>query len=60
MKKMKDMSRSRELLGLIAGFAAGTFLGAIFMTTGKIKSDKNKDDKAKNKEEHAKTIILEN
>jgi hypothetical protein len=57
---MKNMSRSRELLGLIAGFAAGTLLGAIFMSTGKIKTEKQKDDKAKNKEEYTKTIIHEN
>ena len=54
------MSRARALLGLIAGFAAGTFLGAVFMSTGKIKTDKNKDENTKAKEDHAKTIILEN
>jgi len=54
------MSRSRELLGLIAGFAAGTFLGAVFMSTGKSKSDKSKNDKSTEKEEHPKTFIHEN
>jgi len=36
------MARTKELLGLIVGFAAGTFLGAIFVATEKSKSDKKK------------------
>ncbi len=54
------MSKSRELLGLIAGFAAGTFLGAIFMSTGRSKSEKDKNDKGKENEGQPKTVILEN
>ncbi len=50
------MARTKELLGLIAGFAAGTFLGAIFVATDKSGSDKtNKKEQEKVKE--AKVVI---
>ncbi len=54
------MARTKELLGLIAGFATGTFLGALFVATGKPKSDKDKDeekDKDKKKVKEAKVIL---
>ncbi len=48
------MARSKELLGLIAGFAAGTLLGALFVATDPSKSDKKKK---KEKEREAKVIF---
>lgn len=54
------MARTKELLGLIAGFAAGTFLGALFVATDNPKSDKEKDkdkDKENKKEKEAKVVI---
>lgn len=50
------MAQTKELLGLIAGFAAGTFLGAIFVASGKSRSDKKKK-KDKEKLKEAKVII---
>ena len=36
------MAKTKELLGLIVGFAAGTFLGALFVGANKSKYDKKK------------------
>lgn len=41
------MAKTKGLLGLIVGFAAGTFLGALFVAAG----SSNKDKKKKKKEE---------
>jgi hypothetical protein len=49
LKQIK-MARTKELLGLIVGFAAGTFLGALFVATDKSKSEKKKK---KEKEQEA-------
>ena len=43
------MAKTKELLGLIVGFAAGTFLGALFVGACNTKSSKkkNKDEEHK-------------
>jgi hypothetical protein len=38
------MSRTKELLGLITGFAAGTFLGALYVTVGRKSNAKLKQE----------------
>lgn len=48
------MAKTKELIGLIVGFAAGTFLGALFVAAGKDSSNKKKKDK---KKEEAKLVI---
>ncbi|MFN3556149.1 MAG: hypothetical protein ACK4VN_09330 [Bacteroidales bacterium] len=45
------MAKTKELLGLIVGFAAGTFLGALFVAADR--SDKKK----KKKEEQPEKVI---
>ena len=47
------MAKTKELFGLIVGFAAGTFLGALFVGASKSKSDKKK----KKEEEEVEKII---
>lgn len=37
------MAKSKELFGLIVGFAAGTFLGAMFMAIDRCKAKKKKE-----------------
>ncbi len=46
------MAKTKQLFGLIVGFAAGTFLGALFTAAGKSKSDKKKE-----KEKEAKVVF---
>lgn len=46
-KKIGVMAKTKELLGLIVGFAAGTFLGALFVGADKTQPEKKKKDKKK-------------
>ncbi len=48
------MAKTKELIGLIVGFAAGTFLGALFVAADGSKSEKKKKDK---KEKEAKVVV---
>lgn len=45
------MAKTKELLGLIVGFAAGTFLGALF--SGSKTQDSEKKDKKKKEEKQS-------
>ncbi len=38
------MAKTKELLGLIVGFAAGTFLGALFVASESSKKKKKKEE----------------
>ncbi|MFN2395301.1 MAG: hypothetical protein ABR597_06390 [Bacteroidales bacterium] len=42
------MAKTKELLGLIVGFAAGTFLGALFVGACNTKSSKKKKEEKEN------------
>ena len=46
------MAKTKQLLGLVVGFAAGTFLGALFVA-----ADASKSDKKKKKEKEAKVVV---
>lgn len=48
------MAKTKELIGLIVGFAAGTFLGALFVGADRTKNDKKK----KKKDNEAKKVVV--
>ena len=50
------MARTKELLGLIAGFAAGTLLGALFVAADNPGSEKKKK-KDQEKVKEAKVVL---
>ncbi len=47
------MAKTKGLFGLIVGFAAGTFLGAMFAMAGSPKSEKKKTKKEKEADKEA-------
>lgn len=47
------MAKTKELIGLIVGFAAGTFLGALFVGADKSKTSKKKKKKEKEAEKES-------
>ncbi len=53
------MAKTKELLGLIVGFAAGTFLGALFSGTKSHDFEKNDKKKKDEKQSNGSAVHLE-
>lgn len=53
------MAKTKELLGLIVGFAAGTFLGALFSVSKSHETEKNDKNKKDEKQSNGSAVHLE-
>jgi hypothetical protein len=51
------MAKSKELIGLIAGFSAGTFLGAMFMKWGNNSTPRSKDKEREKAKESVEVVV---
>jgi uncharacterized membrane-anchored protein YhcB (DUF1043 family) len=57
IKKNIVMAKSKELIGLIAGFSAGTFLGAMFMRWGNSSTQRLKDKEREKDKESVEVVV---